>query len=483
MRRTAWAGRLSAALVGLLAVTGCGASSLTRVQKTPTTTNATLTLTPPGRDPSSPCRGTGADECFSASNGVPVALSTRTPSAGLVLVDLAGPASSAVDLPGSSGAGVDLADVRASLPAWLNGYTLAVVLASSADWTLTPACQPYFAALSWQRPAEDPAGVCADLVSYYAQPDLSFTLAEVQRHTRQALAGIVAFSFGATRTRPLWSRLDPASGFLLVITPAPATGSPMDAVVAEQAGRAREALAAQLAMLCRTWSGCLSVDDLLARAAATGNDPAWGVSGAEISLFLLAAAADPGPNAGLLGALARDRPLTDADRAALRRVTLATARSTAVDRAQSSNVDERAQLCQAYGPFGAAAPADPLARALVAQLGPCTKGATGWSPAPVTGIPARSCLLLNTADSVVGPSGAKELTALFGTARVRRYAVPAHAWTAQTTQLVQAVGSAAAPSSAAGGSSPTGSGSPSATGSPSPAGSPSPGAGGSGWTC
>jgi len=403
--------RSSLVVLVVVALTGCGAAV-----GSPTAAPSTVRMEATRVAQSPPCAQVGVKDCFQVANGTWAAVDSPSGSAGLILVDMGGP-----------GAFVEnFADVRKELPSWTGKYALVSILETWSSWNVTPSCEKYFGNLSWQLPTS--VSSCAYLDNYY-QPAAQSTVSDIEKRTGLPLTGIVTFSFGATRTAGLWGSLNKSSGFLIVAAPAAVAG-PVAQQLAEQRGSlAEKALSRATATGCSGPPACASISSLVQRIASARQDKVQGVGGPELSLFLLATATQPSSYTSTVLKLRRGQTLSTDEIATVKRMAWSFSHTLGSDQALGSNLGFRGQMCQAYGqPDGKNATADPLARAFLAQLGPCPTGRGNWGPPTAAALPDHSCLYLNPADSVVGPDWSPNQQKNFGPNRTRSYTVLGHAW-------------------------------------------------------
>jgi hypothetical protein len=408
--------RTAAAMLALCAVSACSGDGEAAAR--PGETVSDPATAPPGV-----CADPAPANCFRVDSGQWVSVRPGN-GAGFVLLDMGGPGS----------APTDTDQVESSLPAWAKSHSVVKVFEPWVGQELTATCKRYFAEVSWSAAGDRSPGGCVDFVSDWAQPDLNQLVSEISRRIGQELAGIVTFSFGSTRTRPVWPLLGP-DGFLLAVQPAPTPAVSTARIAELRAEAAWAALSDVRRQTCADGAACLSLADLrerLGRAGATGS---WPAPGTEVGLFVMGAVADRDRYARLLGKLFDGSAFGPADAADVHRVAMSFTHSLGPEQGLDSNAGFRAEICQAYGAADANSSDDPLARAFLAQTGPCGDS-TRTYPAPGPAPPARSCVLTSDHDPVV-PPGLLDAVAAFGPDRSLGYPATGHVWPADVVPRVR----------------------------------------------
>jgi len=399
--------RVLAIVGGLVAATlslvSCGAAQT--VQVTQATAQAGVDRV---------CADLGVDrsQCYSLPGGHVAVSRPVGVSRGLLLVDFGGPGLPAT-APGQ---------LRAELPRWAQHYTVATFAEPWAGRDLTQVCSGYFAHLSWgaPTPAFDQPEVCGQKVEEWQRPPISSSVTYLEETEHQKLAGVVAFSFGVTRTAPLWGLLRSRGGFLAVVDPAAAPSVDGGSVVRERARASLAVLEKEADQWCA--GACSDAHALLAQVGR--GQGINGVSGSQAAALVLAAAADPGLLPTLKNVAAG--PASPKMKIQVNRVANSFARTLDGQGATAANVGYRSQMCQAYGPVaGSANTGDAYVAALARLMGPCDNMPT-WDPYS-SALPERTCVVVNKQDPVEPSTLGGPLDSV-GATRTVAYSSPGHQW-------------------------------------------------------
>lgn len=124
------------------------------------------------------------------------------------------------------------------------------------------------------------------------------------------------------------------------------------------------------------------MDEVREQLRSTAEQPAWGVNGIEMSLFVTGAVSSRSTYGELLAKLFTREPYTPSETATVQRVAMGVSHSLEPDSALSSNVGYRAAMCQAYGQVVPEPSSDPIEAAFGAQVGSCPTGIAAYSSRP-----------------------------------------------------------------------------------------------------
>jgi len=380
------------------------------------------------------------EDCLRIAPGQWVGVRPGREDAGFVLVDAGGPGQ----------ANLDTATIEDSLPAVLRGRTVVKLYEPWLDRPADGRCREGLAATSWS-PTVPLGAACADSLAEVAQADLEPLVRSVSVLLGRELDAVVAYSFGATRTRQIWPMLDPDEGVLLVVQPNASAALGIEEVLGARS-RAAWAILTELRQdLCSERNSCPTAEQLRTVLRSEAVDPRWQLSGPDLSLLVVAAVADLERYRPYLAKIVSGKPFSHDDLNRTEPAALALTHSTGPFHAPSSNAGYRMGMCQAYGEPSVLVPAqattDPLERVLRAQVGRCPEPITGRYPEPTATPPARSCVL-TAADDPAVPKELLDAVADFGENHRLEYdSGRGQVWPAKVTAGLQitAAGCSAAP--------------------------------------
>jgi hypothetical protein len=409
-------GALVAATLTLVSCGAQGHSTTTGHEPARTAQSTSLTGQAGTKTVDTVCAELGVDrrQCYALPDEFVAVDRPVGASRGLLLVDFGGPGLRAV-APG---------ELRAELPRWAQHYTVATFLEPWAGRYLPEVCTGYFAHLSWgaSTPASDKPSICDPFVADWQRTPIRSSVTSLEETEHQKLAGVVAFSFGVTRTAPLWGLLRSRAGFLAVVDPAAAPGVDGGSVVQERAQRSLAVLEKEADQWCA--GACSDAHALLAQVGK--GQAINGVSSSEAAALVLAAAADPGLLPTLKGLAAG--PASPETKANVSRVANSFARTLDGQTATVANIGYRSQMCQAYGPVaGLANTGDAYVQSLARLMGPCDHDNTSAWDRYGSVLPERTCVIVDEQDPVRPGTLGGPLDSV-GATRTVAYSSPGHRW-------------------------------------------------------
>lgn len=277
-------------------------------------------------------------DCRQLDSGQWIAVVGQPNEQGVVVLDAGGPGDN----------GSESLALRASLPPSLADRAAVVLF---EPWTYSPyadRCREEFAAVSWGKaPADD--RTCLNVVQALETAGRSDLAVNIEAVVGERVSAVVAFSFGAPRTMPLWADLEEKDDTLIVMSPAAPAGTNADEVVYARS-RAVESLLGQIQEnACGTGTACPALADLLALTVQETQWPGADVSGPEVGMFLFAASADPEQFTESLTEVATGAELSEQTQATITRLALSFSRAVDEEHALPSNSGFRSEMCAAYG--------------------------------------------------------------------------------------------------------------------------------------
>lgn len=375
-----------------------------------------------GPPPAPPVCGPG-EECLEVASNQWVGVKRGTGTKGFVVLDAGGPGQ----------ANHDTTAIEASLPEALRGRTIVKLYEPWLDDHSLGSCHEELAAVSWSATGRI-GDTCAESVGTLAQAEPRSVVEAVAVLLGEEPAGLVTFSFGSTRTRRLWSLLGD-DGILLSVQPDPSPATGIDDVVAARAQAAWSVLREVHAQVCDRGADCPGLAELRATLLDDEVDRQRQLSGPELSLFVVGAAADLDTYRPYLVKLVSGESFSQDDLDRTELAALDATHSSGPFHAPASNAGYRAGMCQAYGEPATLIPAqasgDPLERALRAQVGACPSDLTRYTAEPAHA-PARACVLTTDTDPVL-PPGLQDTAQAFTTAQRVSYDADTHTWPADVT--------------------------------------------------